>query len=181
MKRNGVRALFLDRDGVINRDTGYPKEPGDIEFLPGIFELIRTANEKLYKVLIVTNQAGIGRGLYTEKQFFELMDWMQGQFNQKKCFYDDYYFCAYHPTAGIGIYKKESYDRKPNPGMILRAALAHQIDLAESILVGDKLTDVEAGRAAGIKNNYLLNWTDMQTVEIELPFRAIQSLSEVVL
>ena len=174
------KALFLDRDGVINRDSGYPVFPRDIEFMPGIFQLIRKANAKDYKVVIVTNQAGIGRGFYTERQFFELMKWMQAQLNEHGCFYDAVYFCPYHPTAGVGEYRKMSYDRKPNPGMILKAAAAHQIDLENSILVGDKLTDLAAGRAAGIKRNYLLALADQPSIETAQDLEyAVKSFSEI--
>ena len=174
------KALFLDRDGVINRDTGYPIFPREIEFMPGIFQLIREANAKDYTVIIVTNQAGIGRGLYTERQFFELMKWMQAQFKEHSCFYDAVYFCPYHPTAGVGVYRRASFDRKPNPGMILKAAAAHQIDLENSILVGDKLTDLAAGRAAGIKRNYLLALADQPSIETaQGPECLVKSFSEI--
>lgn len=149
-------ALFLDRDGVINVDHGYVHRTQDFEFLPGIFELARTARTLGLRIVVVTNQAGIGRGLYEECDFERLTAWMRERFAEAGAPIDAVYHCPTHPTAGIGPYRAESPRRKPNPGMILEARDELGLDLAASILLGDKPSDVQAGLAAGVGLNLLL-------------------------
>lgn len=146
-------ALFLDRDGVINLEKNYVHRIQDFDFIEGIFDLGRTANRLGFKIVVITNQAGIGRGYYDEQQFHHLTDWMLAQFAEHQVAISKVYFCPYHPTAGIGEYRRESFDRKPNPGMILTAKRDLDIDLEASVLVGDKESDLQAGQAAGIKHN----------------------------
>jgi D-glycero-D-manno-heptose 1,7-bisphosphate phosphatase len=150
-----ARALFLDRDGVINIDHGYVCQPGQFEFVDGIFALCRQAAGLGYRIVVVTNQAGIGRGYYTEQEFHALSDWMCRQFLAQGVAIDGVYFCPYHPEHGIGEYRRESEFRKPGPGMILQAAREHGLDLAASCLVGDKASDIQAGLAAGVGLNIL--------------------------
>lgn len=156
-------ALFLDRDGVINADHGYVYRQGDFQFIDGIFDLCRFAKASGYWLFVVTNQAGIGRGLYTEADFHELTRWMCDVFEQEECAIDKVYFCPTHPESGVGHYKVESMRRKPNPGMILEAAGEYAVDLARSVLIGDKLSDIQAGQTAGIENNFLLSRRDAAT------------------
>lgn len=148
-------ALFLDRDGVINIDHAYVSKKENFEFVEGIFELCRSAKQSGFLICVVTNQAGIGRGYYTEKDFLELTDWMCGAFSEVGAEIDKVYFCPTHPEYGVGEYKTDSPFRKPGPGMILQAADELGIDLAKSILVGDKETDIQAGIAAGVGCNLL--------------------------
>lgn len=150
------RALILDRDGVINRDGRYLYKVGDIEFIPGIFDLCRAAREKDYVIIIATNQSGIARGYYTEADFWTLMDWMAKRFEAEDAPIERIYCCPYHPEKGIGDYKRESFDRKPNPGMLLRARDDFGLNLKASILIGDKDSDMEAGRRAGTGRLLLL-------------------------
>lgn len=150
MNRPLRRALFLDRDGVINHDSGYTSTIAQFSFIDGIFELAREAVRRDYLLIVVTNQAGIGRGYYTEQDFRALTDWMCEQFREQGAPITDVFHCPYHPEHGIGQYRRESEDRKPNPGMLLRAACKHGIDLARSAMVGDKDTDMEAARDAGV-------------------------------
>lgn len=148
-------ALFLDRDGVINIDHAYVIKKEDFEFVHGIFELCRRAKERGFLICVVTNQAGIGRGYYTEADFLTLTDWMCGVFRDEGAAIDKVYFCPTHPEHGIGDYKVDSPFRKPGPGMILQAAQELDIELLNSILVGDKNSDIQAGLAAGVGCNLL--------------------------
>ena len=149
------KGLFLDRDGVINYDYGYVHSKGRFEFIPGIFNLVGHANKLNYKVVIVTNQAGIGRGYYSEEVFTGLTNWMLQQFNKNNCRIDAVYFCPFHPVHGIGKFKVPSYDRKPNPGMILKARDRFNLSMNDSILIGDNQSDLIAGKRAGISKLYL--------------------------
>ena len=142
----GRKALFLDRDGVINFDNGYTNAIGDFEFIPGIFDLIKFANSRDYKVIVVTNQSGIGRGLYTTSQFHKLTSWMVSKFKEQECYVDDVYFCPFHKDASISVYRRWSFSRKPYPGMFLKAIFKHQINPRKSIIIGDKDSDLLAGR-----------------------------------
>jgi|SRR5579863_6872845 len=144
------RALFLDRDGVINEDTGYLHEAAKCRFVDGIFEFARGFAVAGFTIVIVTNQAGIGRGYYTDKDFQTFMRWMLEQFASRGVTIEAFYYCPDHPTEGLGSYRRDTPRRKPGPGMFLEAARDLDLDLRQSWSVGDKLTDIEAARAAGI-------------------------------
>jgi D-glycero-D-manno-heptose 1,7-bisphosphate phosphatase len=144
------KALFLDRDGVINVEKNYVYRIEDFEFLPGIFDLCTIAKQRGFLLVVITNQAGIGRGYYSEADFNRLTEWMLEEFQAHDIKIDRVYHCPYHPTAGIGKYRQESFDRKPNPGMILKARQEFNLNLSQSVLIGDKNSDIEAGRAAGV-------------------------------
>lgn len=143
-------ALFLDRDGVINVDHGYVCRPEDFDFIEGVFDLVAAAHRQGYLVVVVTNQAGIGRGYYSEAEFHALTDWMRARFVERDGYIDAVYFCPFHPEHGVGEYRRESGCRKPAPGMLLQAGRELDIDFGKSILVGDKPSDMAAGRAAGV-------------------------------
>ena len=145
------RALFLDRDGVINIDKGYVFKKEDIQFYDGIFDLVKEANKNNYLVIVVTNQAGIGRGFYTEKDFLSLSEWIKEQFNKKNSSIDHIYYSPFHPVHGIGKYKLDSELRKPKPGMFFKAKQEYNIDLKNSIMVGDNESDLIAANSAGIQ------------------------------
>ena len=150
-------ALFLDRDGVVNIDYGYVSSSDCFHFHDGIFDLVLAANQSNYLTVIVTNQSGIGRGLYSHEEYFFLNSWMKNKFISKGCRIDAVYFCPYHPKKGIGIYKRESKYRKPNPGMFFLAEKDLNIDLNKSIMVGNSLDDIKAANAAGISKVFLFN------------------------
>ena len=154
---NNTKALFLDRDGVINHNFGYVYRIDEFKFIDGIFDLVCAAKKKEYLIIIVTNQAGIGRGLYTEANFLALMEWVKIKFDEKNIPIDDIFFSPFHPEAGIGEYKKDSYLRKPNPGMLFNAQKKYKIDLSKSIIVGDNISDIEAGQSAGVGTNILFS------------------------
>ena len=147
---SGRRALFLDRDGVINHDAGYTSSVENFRFIDGIFDLCRAASRSDYQLIVVTNQAGIGRGYYSEADFSTLTDWMCDRFRVEGAPIADVFYCPFHPEHGVGGYRKDSFDRKPNPGMLLRAAEKHGIDMARSIMIGDKDSDMQAASNAGV-------------------------------
>jgi len=144
------RALFLDRDGVVNVDHGYVYRPEQTEWLPGIFELCRVAVDLGYVLVVITNQAGIARGYYSEDEFAVYMRWMHEQFKARGLEILATYHCPHHPSEGLGDLRRDCDCRKPQPGMILRAQRELGLDLANSALIGDKGSDLDAGRAAGV-------------------------------
>ena len=148
------KALFLDRDGVINIDNGYVSTPEDCILIDGILDFLQKAKEKNYLILVITNQSGIGRGFYNENDFHFLMNWLNKNLNY---LIDDYYFCPFHEKFGVGKYKQKSYKRKPNPGMINDAINDYNIDPQASIFIGDKLTDMVAASRAKVRCKLLLN------------------------
>ena len=171
------RALFLDRDGVINVNHGYVHRPENFDFMDGIFTVARVAHAQHYKLVVITNQAGIARGYYSEQQFHELTHWMCNQFAMQGAPVAKVYFSPYHPTAGIGEYKKDDISRKPHPGMILQAQQEFNLDLENSILIGDKVSDIQAGIAAGVGCNILL--ADTAPVEFQdMIYQRITSLRD---
>jgi len=150
------KALFLDRDGVINVDTGYVHTPAQTEWIPGIFELCRAATEQRYLLVVITNQAGIARGYYGEEEFARYSEWLHAQFAERGLRIEAIYHCPHHPTEGIGELRRECDCRKPKPGMILRAASELGLDLSRSALLGDQPWDLEAGRRAGVAHGFQL-------------------------
>lgn len=167
MKMN--KALFLDRDGIINIDHGYVYRQEDFEFVEGIFELCKTAQRLGYIIIVITNQSGIGRGRYTEEDFHQLTHWMKQQFTHRGVHITDVYFCPHHPTKAKGDYLTSCECRKPNPGMVLLAAKEHKIDVKQSIFVGDKISDMQAAEAAGVHNRVLVasHYDDHKQVEAQ--------------
>ncbi|WP_158883202.1 D-glycero-beta-D-manno-heptose 1,7-bisphosphate 7-phosphatase [Rhodanobacter sp. L36] len=150
------RALFLDRDGVINVDHGYVYTPERTQFVDGIFDLCRKAKDHGYLVVVITNQAGIARGYYCEQEFHAYMQWMAKEFVTHHARIDAIYFCPHHPSEGEGAYLQVCDCRKPAPGMILQAQRELNLDLASSVLIGDKASDIQAGNAAGVGSCFLL-------------------------
>lgn len=151
----GRRALFLDRDGVINADFGYVHRPDDTQWVAGIFELCRTAADCGFVLVVVTNQAGIGRGLYSEAQFKSYTAWMLEQFDHRQLEIQRVYYCPHHPDHGIGVYRTACCCRKPAPGMMEAAASDLALDLAGSIMIGDKVSDMWAAGRCGIGTRLL--------------------------
>ena len=162
------KALFLDRDGVINVDYGHVGKIENFHFIDGIFELCQEAQSKGYLIVIVTNQAGIAKGKYTEEQFLELTKWMENEFLNYKIKIAKTYYCPYHEKAAIKQYKQDSFDRKPNPGMLLKAIKEFNIDPRKSIMIGDKESDIEAAEVAEISNIILFSIQSLRLIREEL-------------
>lgn len=152
-------ALFLNRDGVINIDHGYVLMRDDFDFVDGISDISREARALGYKRMVVTKQAGIGRGYYTETDFQALTDWVSDLFAGENALIDGVYSSSHYPTRRIGAYLRDHYSSKPSPGMFLQAEEL-DIELARSLLIGDKMTDLQAGLAAGLAINLLLGGVD---------------------
>ena len=142
---------FLDRDGVLNVNTHHTHRTEDLHWIEGSREAVRWLNDNGYLVLVITNQAGIGKGKYNEAHFHHFMSQMEAQLHEVGAHLDGYYFSPYHPTEGIGEYLQDSQDRKPNPGMILRAFDEWDIDRERSFVIGDKPSDIEAAERAGLQ------------------------------
>ena len=151
--------LFLDRDGVVNVDRGYAHRPDQIDFVPGIFDLGRAAMRLNLPIVIITNQAGIARGLYTPAQFHDLMAWMLAQFDREGVAiayveHSPWFPPDLTPPDGrplLAEWVRNSWWRKPGAGMLRRAAQMVGVDPARSALVGDREGDIEAGREAGVR------------------------------
>lgn len=145
-------ALFLDRDGVLNEDRGYVSRWEDFHWIAGAREAVAAFNQAGWLVILVTNQSGIGRGYYTEEAMHDLHARMSAELAAAGAHLDAVYFAPHHPEAKVDAYRKsDPPDRKPNPGMILRALSDWPIDRERSVLVGDKVSDMEAASRAGIR------------------------------
>lgn len=144
------KAVFFDRDGVINVDKGYLSRIEDFEWIDGAREAMAWLTEKGYAIIIVTNQSGVARGYYTEDDVRRLHDWMCRQAEAAGGKVTAVYYCPYLEGAPVKAYDKKSSWRKPEPGMILQAAADWNIDLAASVMIGDMPRDVECGEGAGV-------------------------------
>jgi D-glycero-D-manno-heptose 1,7-bisphosphate phosphatase len=153
----GARAAFLDRDGVINVDSGHVHRVSDFHFMPEAIKACRNLYIAGYKLIVVTNQAGIAHGYYDEQAFKELSSWMSERFIEAGAPLAGIYFCPHHPAGSIARFTRVCSCRKPAPGMITRAIREHQIDVSSSFLVGDKESDLEAGKRAGLSAGYLVS------------------------
>jgi len=151
------RALFLDKDGVINVDHGYVCTPERTEFVEGIFDVCRVATRRGHLVVVITNQAGIGRGYYSEREFLAYMDWVRSSFAERGAQLDAVYYCPHHPVHGVDQYLRVCECRKPAPGLILSAQHDLGIDLAHSVFLGDSPSDMQAGAAAGVGTCIMLH------------------------
>jgi D-glycero-D-manno-heptose 1,7-bisphosphate phosphatase len=144
-----VKTVFLDRDGVINKEVGYLHKIQDFEFIDGVFEACLYFQSLNYQIIVVTNQSGIGRGYYDEDDFHIINNWMLGQFKNKGIEILDVFFCPHDPESNCDC-------RKPKPGMFNQANEKHNIDMEKSWMIGDKEADVAAANSAGIKNTILV-------------------------
>ncbi|MCP3477085.1 HAD family hydrolase [Bradyrhizobium sp. CCGUVB1N3] len=144
-------AVFLDRDGVLNEDTGYVFDPRKLKWIEGAQEAVKTINEAGYFAFVVTNQSGVARGLFDEDDVQALHAWMADELAKFGARIDDFEYCPDHPEAVVERYRRTNIRRKPGPGMINDLVARHNVGVGGSILIGDKETDVEAARAAGIK------------------------------
>lgn len=150
------RAMFLDRDGVVNVNLGYVHSAGQTQWLPGLFELCRAATDAGFLIVVVTNQAGIARGLYSEQEFLDYTRWVHAQFESNGAPLAATFYCPHHPGAGLGDGLRECECRKPKPGMLLTAAAVLGLGLEDCIMIGDSSSDMLAAAAAGVGRAFLL-------------------------
>lgn len=143
-------AAFLDRDGVLIEDTGYPHDPAQVRWVPGSRAAVKRLNEACYYVFVVTNQAGVAQGFYPEAQVAVLHSWMAERLAEAGAHIDAFEHCPHHPNAALPEYRRDCRRRKPAPGMIEDLLAGWPVDTARSFLIGDRPTDLAAAKAAGI-------------------------------
>jgi len=149
-------AVFLDRDGTLNEEVGYLHQPQDVALVPGAAQAVARLNARGIPVIVVTNQSGIGRGRYGWEEFRAVTDRIAALLRTERAHVDGVYAAPHH-EKGLGEYAHPDHpDRKPNPGMLLRAAQEHGLDLSRSWMIGDKAADLEAGRRAGCRTALVL-------------------------
>lgn len=149
-------ALLLDRDGVVNVDRRQAVTHRDFRFMDGIFPLVRHAVDLGYRVAIITNQAGIAEGDFTEAEFLCFTEWMIAAFRAEGAPIAAVYCSPFHPDGRVAAYRRDSFWRKPAPGMILEAARELELDLRRSVFIGDRPTDIQAAAKAGVGRKILL-------------------------
>jgi D-glycero-D-manno-heptose 1,7-bisphosphate phosphatase len=150
------RAVFLDRDGVINVDHGYVHKVEDFRFVPGSDDAMRRLQAAGWRLVVVTNQSGLARGLYSKADYDRFTAHLQRELAAAGVSVDAVLHCPHLPDATVAAYRLQCDCRKPAPGMLLRAARDLRLDLAASVMVGDRLSDIEAGRTAGVGHNVLV-------------------------
>lgn len=172
------KALLLDRDGVINVNHGYVHRAVDTEWVAGIFELCRAAYDAGFDLYVVTNQAGIARGYYDESQFAEYTRWLHARFEAEGAPVVATYYCPHHPEYGLGAYHVECDCRKPGTGMLRQAIEDFGFDPARSVMVGDSLSDMQAGGAAGINRLFWLTSPE-QAGQVPPGVRCVAELGQI--
>ncbi len=159
------RAIFLDRDGTIMEEKGYICHLVKSDIFPFAYEAVRMMNEYRFKVIVVTNQAAVARGIRSLEQVENLHAALREEFLQRQAVIEKFYYCPYHPEGVIDSLKKLHPWRKPSPGMLLQAAEDFHIDLSQSVMIGDDLIDILAGKNAGCKTILVLTGKGADTLK----------------
>jgi D-glycero-D-manno-heptose 1,7-bisphosphate phosphatase len=162
-----VPAIFLDRDGTINVDHGYVHESDNFQFIDGVIDAMAKLKEMGYALVLVTNQSGIARGMFTEDQFMHLTEWMDWSLADRGVDLDGVYYCPHHPEGTVEEFRQTCDCRKPQPGMLLSAKEELNIDMSASYIVGDKIEDLLAGEAASVGTKVLVRTGKPVTPEAE--------------
>ena len=165
------KIAFLDRDGVINHDFGYVHKEEDLVFLSGVEVGLLELQRRNYRLFIVTNQSGIGRGYYTDSAFHEFMKIILTRLKSCGVQVEGYEYCPHHQDAIISKYRMSCNCRKPGAEMIKRILLSENVSPQDCIMIGDKMSDINAGIKAGIKQNYLIG--GMQKKEVDISFEHV--------
>ena len=170
MKKNS--AIFLDRDGTINDEVGYLDSADKLRIIPAAFKAVRLINSSGMKAVVITNQAGVAKGLFTEEFVREINEQIQSALLAQGALIDRFYFCPHHPTEGIGPYRLICDCRKPEPGLLLQAAVDLNIDLARSYVIGDRLRDVETAHRVCAKGVLVMTGYGQDLMQKSGPDRA---------
>lgn len=158
-------AVFLDRDGTINEEVGYLDRAEKLRMIPAAFEAVRLINQSGMEAVVVSNQAGVAKGLFTESFVHEINDLIQNALLEKGARIDAFYFCPHHPTEGVDPYRRICNCRKPAAGLLQQAAVDRNIDLSRSYLIGDRLRDVETAHRAGAKGVLVATGYGQEVIE----------------
>ncbi|WAJ69668.1 D-glycero-beta-D-manno-heptose 1,7-bisphosphate 7-phosphatase [Catenovulum adriaticum] len=175
------KALLLDRDGIINHDLAYVHKVADFSFTDHIFSLCQQAKALDYFIIVVTNQAGIARGLYTEQAVRELHQWMIAEFKKADIDIQKAYYCPHHPEHGGLQYQHNCLCRKPMPGMLLQAKREFDLDMSQSVMIGDRESDVKAALAAKVNRRILVksDYTQADNLDDTAATEIVECLSEI--
>ncbi len=171
------RAIFLDRDDTLIKDTGYLNHPDQVRLIEGVAKSLVELKNMGYKLIVVTNQSAVARGIITEKVLDDIHQRLQTLLSAKGAQLDGIYYCPYHPDGVIPKYRSESDERKPNPGMILRAAKEMDIDLSSSWLIGNSDRDIEAGQRAGCRTILIIKRSRLIQIRIKGPQPDFQAVN----
>jgi len=171
------RAIFLDRDGVIVEDTGYISSPGELVLFPDVIPVLKKL-QRVFRLLVVTNQSGVARGYFTEEDLFAINERIILMLADYGVGLDAIYYCPHHPEVGTDEYRIECECRKPKPGLLRLAAEEFNIELDKSFLIGDKDIDIQAGRAIGLKT-IRINRSDREPTNETAADFIINTFSEV--
>lgn len=161
------RAVFVDRDGVINVDKGYVHKSEDLELFDGVVEAICLLKTEGFKIIVVTNQSGVARGFYPERAVRDFHEEMQRVLAKADAALDAYYYCPHHPEGAVIEYRRSCACRKPAPGMFQRAIEDFDLESATCYVVGDEMRDLEAGRRAGCRAGFLVSASDKGAVDLQ--------------
>jgi D,D-heptose 1,7-bisphosphate phosphatase len=174
------RAIFLDKDGTLIEDVPYNVDPYFIELTSGAIGSIKVFHQLNYQIFIISNQSGIARGYFTEKELEPVIQFFNQLFEALSIPLTGFYYCPHHPEGSVSPYNIECECRKPKPGLIQQAAMEHSIDLAQSWFIGDILHDTEAGRRAGCRTILIDNGneTEWQLTRNNLPHHVVNNLRE---
>ena len=178
-------ALFLDRDGTINEEVDFLTNPDHLHLIGGVSAALRDAKSMGFRLFVITNQSGIARGLLTEDRLREIHETLNARLTAEGAGIDRFYYCPHHPELGIGDYRTSCDCRKPKPGMINRAIAEFSVDPAASFVIGDRMIDIEAGNAAGIRSIMVLTGYGADELELcreqNLPiFHVAENLPEAI-
>jgi D-glycero-D-manno-heptose 1,7-bisphosphate phosphatase len=166
------KTIFLDRDGVINKESNYVFKIDDFEFIEGIFDACQYLQKLKYEIIIVTNQSGISRGFYNESDYQKLTTWMLSEFENNNIHILDIFHCPHGPDSNCNC-------RKPKPGMLIKAQIKHNIDMKNSWLIGDKASDILAANHSGIKNTIIVRSGHMINNTDNIAMFIIDSIKQV--
>ena len=170
-------ALLLDRDGVLVEDRGHISAPENLHILPNVIDVLQQLQVS-FRLIIITNQSGVARGYFSEKVLYRLHEALVGLFLNENVGIDAIYHCPHHPTEGLGPYRRDCHCRKPKPGLFHAAAKQFHLNLGLSITIGDKVRDIEAGRAAGTRTLFFEGASKSEHVKHAFPNGTIKRFDE---